>query len=484
MKFFKRVLCAAFAAILMSATFASCGKTVGSETESNEESGQKPSFSWTKTKEIATTKSVGVGETVVFDVDFAIGSDNYVGLDAECDESVVGSFVIADADKSEPDFTEDFFIQKGDKGLFKQIIDFYFEHVYDKIVKSVKFKNVGANPTTVNLKKIVAAEKEWYSSSKIFINDKSVKLGIDMNAGGAINYLEYLKQKMQQVRMPDGSVKTGVNYANTQDDAEIMYESSNLINEMDRGRLVQQSYYGISKAPYDCAQYIGMPWPYNPVQGGDYTGTSSQIVDFEIEENRIYVKVRPLDWAKVKSITPSYMENIFTIENGVVKVENFFTDWSGYNHNSKRDQELPAFYGIISLGTLVTYRGEKPFTGDELSYYPSLGNWVGDGRAYWTDITENWVAWVNEDDFGVGIYTPNAERILTGKVGSDKFSSQLSKADATTYTALIPRLSLSSYETFSYEYYLAIGDVDSLRNKFNEMAKTCKNEDIIEWGKR
>ena len=105
MKFFKRVLCAAFAAILMSATFASCGKTVGSETGSNEESGQKPSFSWTKTKKIATTKSVGVGETVVFDVDFAIGSDNYIGLDAECDESVVGIFVIADADKSEPDFT-------------------------------------------------------------------------------------------------------------------------------------------------------------------------------------------------------------------------------------------------------------------------------------------------------------------------------------------------------------------------------------------
>ena len=268
---------------------------------------------------------------------------------------------------------------------------------------------------------------------------------------------------MQQVKDYDDSVKVGINYAQEYD-TDAVSSSVNLINEFDRGRLVQQSYYGSSVPPYECAQYIGMAWPYNPVQGGDYTGTSSQIIDFDFSDTRLYIKARALDWAKVESVTPSYMENVYTIENGVVKVENTFTDWSEYTHSSYRDQELPAFYGIISLGTLVTYRGSNPFTGEDLSYYPALGNWVGTNRAQWNDVTENWVAWVNDDDFGVGLYTPDVYSILTGKVGSDIYDGAISKAGGTTYTAMISRMRLRNYIPLNYTYYLAVGaEIETVR---------------------
>ncbi len=41
----------------------------------------------------------------------------------------------------------------------------------------------------------------------------------------------------------------------------------NLLNHADRGRFIQQSYYG--KA--DGSMWAKKPWHWNPVQGGDYT---------------------------------------------------------------------------------------------------------------------------------------------------------------------------------------------------------------------
>ena len=56
-------------------------------------------------------------------------------------------------------------------------------------------------------------------------------------------------------------------------------------------------------------------WPYNPVQGGDMYGNESKIVDFKIEEDRIYIKWAR-DWAK-QANTICYMENEYSIEKNI-----------------------------------------------------------------------------------------------------------------------------------------------------------------------
>lgn len=440
-------------------------------------------YKWTAEKTLSSEKTLPAGESVSVEVGLDIGNANYVGLDVETDVNLVGKFYFSDPSGEEDGFAEDFFIPSSQQGSFRQIIDFYFANTYEKNLDKIELRNVGESAGKVVVKACYGGTKEWFDNSQVYLESGDIRLGIDLNAGGAINYLEYLNHRVQQVQTENGNVEVGINYASVLG-GELMYDSVNLINEMDRGRLVQQSYYGISGEPYESAVYNGTPWPYNPVQGGDFSGTSSQIVDFTIGKDSIYVKTRALDWAKRESVTPSYMENRYTLENNIVKVENSFTDWSGYTHNIYRDQELPAFYGVISLGTLVTYRGSDPFQNEDLSYYPSLGNWVGTNRAYWTDITENWVAWVNDDDFGVGLYTPNTSTILTGKVGTKNYSSQISKADATTYTTMIAQMRLSTYETFSYDYYLTVGQVDKIRQSFNELAETCVNQDIIDWSAR
>lgn len=434
---------------------------------------------WTWLLPAPEERTLDAGEEFAVALNAQIGDANYFELRVESGADLRGVIAYHNAEDPEEKNEEDFYIGR-EQTSFRQILDFYFENAYDKVLESVTLKNAGTERASVRVNAVGCAVKEWYGSAQVFLEKENIRLGVDMNAGGAINYLELLNARVEQVKMPDGSVEIGINYA-AKDGAELMYDSVNLINEMDRGRLVQQSYYGTSSPPYEYAQYIGTAWPYNPVQGGDYTGTSSQIVDFEFSEDEIYVKTRPLDWAKEESATDSYMENWYSIEDGVVRVRNAFTDFSGWVH-TYRDQELPAFYGTIALGTLVTYQGDAPFTGGDLSYHPGLGNWVGQGRAYWDNITENWAAWVNEDDFGVGLYTPDVTHILTGKVGTKQYTSALSKAEACTYTTLIGRMRIRTFETLRYEYYLSVGNVASIRRAFYRLHENgAANGQVAEW---
>jgi len=120
-----------------------------------------------------------------------------------------------------------------------------------------------------------------------YISDGKYKLGIKLTWGGGVSYLEDL----------------------TDGDDSI----TNLLNDHDTGRLIQQSYYGTDSAPYKPAKYGENMWCYNPVQGGDQHGNRSKLVDFKITEDgkSIWVKCRPLDWAQKKSYAPSYMENTY-----------------------------------------------------------------------------------------------------------------------------------------------------------------------------
>jgi hypothetical protein len=55
-----------------------------------------------------------------------------------------------------------------------------------------------------------------------------------------------------------------------------------VVNSFDRGRLVQQSWYGDE----DGSNWNGQPWRRNPVQGGDWRGRSAKILKQSVSEFR------------------------------------------------------------------------------------------------------------------------------------------------------------------------------------------------------
>jgi len=101
------------------------------------------------------------------------------------------------------------------------------------------------------------------------------------------------------------------------------------------------------------------------------------------------------------------MENVYEIvEDEVygeyIRVENRGTDFSGYSHGQPRDQELPAFYGVAALPRLATYKGNNAWTNDAIQYENNLPFWSGATAtaANRFKASENWIAWVNEENWG------------------------------------------------------------------------------------
>ena len=128
-------------------------------------------------------------------------------------------------------------------------------------------------------------------------------------------------------------------------------QNANFINTYDKGRLLQQSYYGNDKSPYQIGISLGNLWSYNPVQSGDRFNNVGRIIDYVLTDKSLYLKVRPLDWAKNNYVTDSYMETSYRFEHGILKVSNRFIDFSMLNHsrNGMGRQEMPAFHTVASL---------------------------------------------------------------------------------------------------------------------------------------
>ena len=86
-----------------------------------------------------------------------------------------------------------------------------------------------------------------------------IRIGVKKTSGGAIGYLSPAQS------------------------------SHNLLNHFDHGRLIQQSYYG----DRDGSTWAGKPWRWNPVQGGDWRGHASTLLELKAEPASIYTKTFP-----------------------------------------------------------------------------------------------------------------------------------------------------------------------------------------------
>ena len=292
-----------------------------------------------------------------------------------------------------------------------------------------------------------------------YLENDRFKLGIHLKWGGAISYIEDKACPLNGVR--------------------------NLVNEADTGRLIQQSWYGTGEpAIYDNAEFNNSGWVYNPVQGGDKYMNHSRIVDFSITEDSIYIKTQAQDWALNGHLTPSYMENTYTLQEDVIRVDNRFVDFSGWEH-PVASQEIPAFYTISYLDSFVWYDGADPWTGDTLSVRNDLQFWGDPAFRNDSDFpvkhsnTETWCAWVKTpEDYGIGLYIPQADRLIAGRNAYN--GSRDPKNSACNYFAPVNRIRLVSYQPIEYSYLIAAGSVQSMRNTFTAHRNFTDNPVLAE----
>lgn len=385
---------------------------------------------------------------------------NYYGLSYVSDAYIKGEITYMAGIKQK---TEEFFLEPSDDGIFYSFIDNCLTGTKANILCSVSFQPLDADSANIKLRGMSTFNRA-IPNKEIFIENKDHKLGINLLWGGAVSYLEDMNSNVEAVRTQE-RVYVDSN-ASKRYGVDAFSKNVNLINCNDTGRLIQQSYYGTMD--YDCGEYMGNVWSYNPVQGGNQFNDSSKIVDLRCDETSIYVKSRPLDWAKEKEyITPSYMEAKYSFENGAVHIECRFVDFSGYE-GRLADQEIPAFYCIEPLNNFVYYAGDKPWTDDALTNEPDLIFWPDAG--YPTFRTqENWAAFTGEfeDSFGIGVYVAGQDKFLAGVYArGEEIGEDPAKSGPTSYFAVVEQKVMNSFEPFEYDYFVATGEASEIRDVF------------------
>ncbi len=364
--------------------------------------------------------------------------------------------------------TEEFFLEPSDDGLFYSFVDNSLKGTKSNMLLSVSFQPLDTDEASIKIRGLSTFNRD-IPDEEIFIENENHKLGINLLWGGAVSYLEDMNSDVEAVRTEervyvdsDASKRYGV---------DAFSKNVNLINCNDTGRLIQQSYYGT--LDYDCGEFMGNVWSYNPVQGGNQFNDSSKIVDLRCDETSIYIKSRPLDWAKEKEhITPSYMEAKYSFENGAVHIECRFVDFSGYE-GRLADQEIPAFYCIEPLNNFVYYEGDKPWTDDTLTSEPDLIFWPDAGYPKFK-TQENWAAFTGEfpDSFGIGVYVAGQQEFLAGVYArGEEIGDDPAKSGPTSYFAVVEQKIMNSFEPFEYDYFVATGTTEEIRNIF----KTINN---------
>jgi hypothetical protein len=258
----------------------------------------------------------------------------------------------------------------------------------------------------------------------VYIQNADLKVGFLRSHGGA---MAYLSARSSQV---------------------------NTLNHYDHGRLVQQSYYGDA----DGSMWVDKPWRFNPVQGGDYKGHAATVVEFQATETSTYCKTIPRNWAGGELANECTMEQWSELEGPVLKIRYKFT-YNGKLAHQPRHQELPAVFINPEFSVLVTYVGDKPWTVAALTR--KTPGWPNE----YVSMPENWAAYVNEHNEGVGVYVPEVTEATC-------YRYQGGGNSACSYIAPLRTFALTPGLTFSYTAYFTTGSVETIRKRFGEIHRS------------
>lgn len=271
------------------------------------------------------------------------------------------------------------------------------------------------------------------SAREVFIDNGRIRVGVDVSIGGAVTYAS----------------KVGC---------------ENMINSCDWGRQIQQSYYsgppnytreGKEKSP----SWAGFPW--NPIQSGDCYGNGSKVLDYRSDKDSLYVKTRPMLWPMRDDAGECSFETWITLKGTT------FT-WRARLTNERKDttpygaysQELPAVYTNGPWHKLMSYTGDKPFSGGELVEVRNDHHEPWPWTRFLT--TERWSALVNDQGEGIGVWHPTAIEHDGGFAGRRGRGGP--KDSPTGYMAPVRQEILDHNIVYDYECVFIVGSLQEIRD--------------------
>lgn len=238
----------------------------------------------------------------------------------------------------------------------------------------------------------------------------------------------------------------------------------NVVNSADWGRQIQMSFYSGPNpfAPHGKRPnktWEGLGW--NPIQSGDSYGHRSRVLETRNDGKEIYVKSVPMQWPLDDEPGECTFETWIRLEGNAAHVRGrLVSHRSDATQYPGRAQELPAIYTNGPWYRLMTYTGDKPFTGDAPTQIPQRPSGSGFPWTGWR-ATENWAALVNDDGWGLGVWEPGTCSFLGGFAGKAGVGGP--KDSQTGYIAPLHDEILDHDIQYEYRYDLILGTLGEIR---------------------
>lgn len=282
-----------------------------------------------------------------------------------------------------------------------------------------------------------------------WIDNGRIRLGVDLSIGGAVTHLSEGK------------------------------DGPNMINSFDWGRQIQMSFYSgpvpfVPKGATVHRNWKALGW--NPIQSGDVYAHRSKVTAHRNDDKQLYVRCTPMHWPLKNVPGECDFECWFKLEGNTVqarcRLTNRRPDKTQY---PGRKQELPAVYTNGPWYKLVSYLGNRPFTGAE----PTVLVDRNDGKGWpWRNFhtPEHWTALLNKDNRGLGIYLPGACVFAGGFSGAKGSGGH--KDGPTGYMSPTTREILDHNIVYTYDYTLIVGSLQEIRDHVYQQEK---NRGLPSW---
>ncbi len=277
------------------------------------------------------------------------------------------------------------------------------------------------------------------------IDNEVVQVGIDRDKGAAITWLSW---------------KT---------------YPKNMVNSADPGRLIQQSYYA-GKSLNRVAEGQSKswsPWTWNPIQGGG-VGSWARVNEFRIiDKQTLYAETVPKLWdmpneeadalmRQWTSLIPS-MPNVVVVKCEVTCKRDEGDRWGPA---VLRSQEIPACYFTRNFNKAMSYLGDGRWREESQPAGPPWGRAQPPRKA---------MAVFDSNGQGVAVFSPSSTQHWNfgphGRGASDDPA-----AGPCMHVAPLDRVRLGPKSTYSYRYWLVVGDEAAIATRLDSLWKKYSGE--------
>lgn len=288
-----------------------------------------------------------------------------------------------------------------------------------------------------------------HAEELLILSNSEVKVGIDKEKGGSITWLS-----------SNGYPK-------------------NIVNSIDPGRLIQQSYYaGNSLNRQSEGQHKAWsPWTWNPIQGGG-VGSWARVSEFKKIENgsTLYSETIPKLWdmaneeadARMKqwtSFEPS-MPNVIVVKCELICMRDENDQWGPA---ALRPQEIPACYFTRNFSMVKSYLGNKSWREEKQPPGPPWGK---------ANPPRKTMAFFEKSGQGIAVFSPSS--INNWNYGPHGHgSSDDPKAGPCMHVAPLDRVKLGHDSVYRYRYWLILGDEKSITNRADTLWKKYSKERAV-----